>query len=103
MSKIVALQSYNQSLASFLSHHGYTVIDLPTAHYPGQEVDAILLAGYRPDMVTSHTSLTETAHITLGNISHEIDSHPAPVTLNITGLTPAEILTALQYRLRRQL
>ncbi|MEN6414258.1 MAG: YkuS family protein [Veillonellales bacterium] len=102
MSKIIALQSYSQNLATFLFQQGYTVIDLQTAHFPGKKVDAILLSGYHPDMVTSHTSLTETAHITLGNISHDIQNHPAAITLNITGLTPEQILAVLQYRLRRR-
>lgn len=98
MPKVVSLSSHTGTLAQFLSRHGYKIVDHATAGRPGTKVDAVLYTAYRPDMISSHTSFTETADISLGNISHDPDSHN-PAMLNITGMGPAAVLDVLERRL----
>lgn len=99
MSKIIALQSRIGKLAKFLQEHGYTVIDMYEAKYPGQPVDAFLYTGYHPDMVPSPFSLAESADITLGNHHHEFQDHTTPLMLNITGLKSEQVLELLRRQL----
>ncbi len=101
MAKIIALKFPAGKLAEFLRDHGYTVIDMYEASYPGQAVDAILYTCYHPDMVSFPFSLAETADITLGNLHHESQDYLAALPFNITGLNPEQILDLLQQRLPR--
>lgn len=102
MSKVIALQSHTGALAKYLSEHGYRVVDYDTIHRPGIKVDAILCTGYHPDMVTSHSSLTERVDISLGNIRHDfIDDHVLPVNVNITGMAPEQVKNSLDQALHR--
>ncbi len=98
MPKVVSLSSPTGTLAQFLSKHGYKIVDHNSVGRPGTKVDAILYTAYRPDMISTYTSFTETADISLGNINHDPDSHN-PAILNITGMGPDAVLDALERRL----
>jgi hypothetical protein len=98
MPKVVSLASHTGTMAQFLSRHGYKIVDHQWAGRPGVHIDAILYTSYRPDMMSSCTSFTETADISLGNISHDPDSY-CPAVVNITGMGPDAVLDLLKRRL----
>lgn len=102
MSKILALQSPNGTLAKYLSDCGYKIVGYDSLCRPGIKVDAVLCTGYHPDMVTSPSSLTERVDISLGNIRHNFDDdHSSPMNVNITGMSPNQVSETLDRTLHR--
>lgn len=97
MSKIIALQSTNQSLALLLQEHGYQVIDMYEAHRQHSSIAAYLYTTYHPDAFTSHYSLAESVDNILGNID-ESSYFRNTLMLNISNLEPEQILMILERR-----
>lgn len=100
MPKVIAIQAHKGALAKYLADHGYKVVDLQTAYSPGVKIDAILRTGYHPDITTSHSCMYDTADISLDGIRVDNHSHPAPVTINVTGMGPDQVLEILRHRLQ---
>lgn len=101
MPKTIALQPFNQEVASLLRHQGYIVIDMYQAHRQRETVDAYLYTTYHPDAFTSYHSVAEPTDIILGN-TEEVSQLPKTIMLNITNMQPEQILMKLNQRLQEK-
>jgi len=101
MSKIIALQSTNQTLANALLEQGYEVLDMYEAHRQRAIVDAYLYTSYHPDAFISYHSVAETSDIMLGDTA-ETTQPSTTIMLNITNLQPEEVLLKLEQRLQQK-
>lgn len=91
----IALASYNDKLATELAALGFRVVDGSYMSRPGQAADAYLYTSYRPD-ADCWFSAHEHGDICLGNYHYSTTSHPATISLNITGLTAEQIALKLR-------
>lgn len=98
MTKTIALQSANQTLANILTEQGYHVIDMYDAHHQRAIVDAYLYSTYHPDAFTTYHSLADTSDNILDD-TIENNEPSTTVMLNITNLQPEEVLMKLERRL----
>ncbi|VBB06906.1 Hypothetical protein LUCI_2146 [Lucifera butyrica] len=99
MPKTVALSRHTYSLSRHLRDAGYQVIDddhLPAA---GRHPDVYLYSGHHPDLNADMTA-GETADISLGSTGEDNTDYPAAISLNITGLKPAEVVSRLNHIIR---
>jgi hypothetical protein len=98
MPKTIALQANSQELVDLLQQQGYTVVDMYQAHQQREAVDAYLYTTYHPDALTTYHSASDPLDSPL-NITEEIDSYPATLMMNISGLPPEQVLIRLKHRL----
>ncbi len=98
MDKTIALQGNNQELTLLLQQQGYTVIDMYQAHLQKEFVDAYLYTTYHPAALTYH-SVADSEDSML-DFEDQSTLYPATLMLNITNLTPKQILLTLERQLQ---
>lgn len=94
MPKTIALHSTDNPVARLLKQNGYKVVDF---NHPLTNIDAALHAGYRPDMADHLSHAAHLPDITLGRSYDD-----SPLTINITGKSPNQVLSELAGHLRHK-
>ena len=103
MPTTIALANYNDKLANELAARGFRVVAATApGHCLEQATDAYLYTSYRPDSDCWLTVQPEHGDINLGNYHYTTADHPATIPLNITGLTPDQIVEKLRHSLARR-
>jgi hypothetical protein len=102
MPKTITLAQHNQKLVKELTTYGFQVVDSTTHAKPGHAADAYLYASYRPDTNDGVAAYYDHADISIGNYHYTTADHPAPIMLNITGLSTGQIADTLRHELARR-